>query len=702
MNISAIAIKRPVFTVMVTVALLVLGAVGLSRLGTDLFPDVSFPVVIVNIVYPGASPAEVENLVSKPLEDAVVSLNGLDRVRDRSRARGSRRRSSSSSSGSTSRRARRSVRERVAQTRVQAPGGGEGAGRRAPRSVARRRCSSTRCAGQGSLSQIRKYADDVLRPALEQVDGVAARQHQGRRRARGPRRPRPLAPRRARPLARGHPRRAARRQPHRPRGPLRRVDARDQRPRRRRAGTVEQIREWSSRPRRTAPRVRLRDVANVEDGWEEMRTRIRSNGDEAVSFEVVKQSGRNTVAIADAVKAQLAALEKAFPPGMRAELILDSSRVHPRERARGRDRHRLRRGDGDPRSSSSSCSTCGRPSSAPFALPTSVIATFFLMYVLGFTLNMMTLLGLSLAIGLLIDDAVVVRENIFKHLERGEPPREAALRGTEEIALSVLATTLTIVAVFVPVAFMSGIVGQFFRQFGLTVSAGDAHLALRRLHARPDALVALLAGACEQASATRSRSSSGPSRRRSTRWMTLYRGLLGWSLRHKRVVGRSRSARSSGWGTSRSQGSEFVSEEDRGQMVLDIELPAGTSLEETRGGAPRSRRRSSRTALRHPPRDARPRRRHNKTSMRDRHRPQAGAHGGPARDQGRRCGASPLKIPGAKVAITPPPFVEGAGDAGGDHGASPGRRRTRRSRPTPSRSGGRSSGIPGVTDVQVR
>src|SRR5262249_51651997 len=104
-----------------------------------------------------------------------------------------------------------------------------------------------------------------------------------------------------------------------------------------------------------------------------------------------------------------------------------------------------------------------------FALPTHVLAPLFLMYVLRSTLDMMTLLGLSLAIGLLIDDAVVVRENIFKHLERGEPPREAALHGTEEIALSVLATTLTIVAVFVPVAFMSGIIGQFFRQFGLTV-----------------------------------------------------------------------------------------------------------------------------------------------------------------------------------------------------------------------------------------
>src|SRR5206468_5022697 len=105
------------------------------------------------------------------------------------------------------------------------------------------------------------------------------------------------------------------------------------------------------------------------------------------------------------------------------------------------------------------------------ALPTSVIGTFFIMYVLGYSLNMMTLLGLSLAIGLLIDDAVVVRENIFKHLERGKPPAQAALDGTKEIALSVLATTLTIVAVFMPVAFVKGMVGQFFRQFGITISA---------------------------------------------------------------------------------------------------------------------------------------------------------------------------------------------------------------------------------------
>src|SRR5271170_1552989 len=172
MNISAIAIQRPVFTVMVTVALLVLGAVGLSRLGTDLFPDVSFPVVSVNIVYPGASPAEVENLVSKPLEDAVVSLNGLDRVMTQSREGLSTtivffKLGVDIQEGATL------VRERVAQTRFKLP-----AEVKEP-AVSRLDPSATpvliyTLRGQGSLSQIRKYADDVLRPALEQVDGVAA------------------------------------------------------------------------------------------------------------------------------------------------------------------------------------------------------------------------------------------------------------------------------------------------------------------------------------------------------------------------------------------------------------------------------------------------------------------------------------------------------------------------------------------------
>ena len=594
MNISAIAIKRPVFTVMVTVALLVLGAVGLSRLGTDLFPDVSFPVVVVNIVYPGASPEEVENLVSKPLEDSIVSLNGLDRLMTSSREGLSTtivffKLGVDIQEGATL------VRERVAQVRFKLP-----AEVKEP-AVARLDPSATPVLiytlhGQGSLSQIRKYADDVLRPALEQVDGVAAVRIKGgadrevhvdldlsRLDALG------LSPEAISGVLRGanvtvpagHYDESTREISVRAVGEL---------------GTVEQIRDLVVATAKDGSAVRLRDVASVEDGWEEMRTRIRANGDEAVSFEVVKQSGRNTIAIADAVRERLGGLEKAFPPGMRAEIILDSS-AFIRETAREVEISIVYGGAMailiilvfmlDLRSTIISA----------FALPTSVIATFFLMYVLGFTLNMMTLLGLSLAIGLLIDDAVVVRENIFKHLERGEPPREAALRGTEEIALSVLATTLTIVAVFVPVAFMSGLVGQFFRQFGLTVSAAVL-------------LSLFVAFTLDPMLSSRFSRTVDHSRRDPFAFVKrpfeivfkgmddAYRGLLAWSLRHKLVVGALAIGALVGvFQIVGIMGADFVNAEDRSQMVLDIELPAGTYRSRRRAGG---RRRDRGGAARRP------------------------------------------------------------------------------------------------------
>src|SRR5262249_15409159 len=178
----------------------------------------------------------------------------------------------------------------------------------------------------------------------------------------------------------------------------------------------------------------------------------------------------NTIAVGDAAKAKLAKIAPTLPKGIEYRAVFDQStfireNVHEVEGA-------IVYGGAmailvillfmlDLRSTLISA----------VALPTSVVSTFFVMYLLGFTLNMMTLLALSLAIGLLIDDAVVVRENISKHLERGVDPREAALRGTKEIALSVLATTLTVVAGFIRVAFMEGIVGQFFRQFGFTITA---------------------------------------------------------------------------------------------------------------------------------------------------------------------------------------------------------------------------------------
>ena len=469
MNLSGIAIRRPVFMSMVALFLMVLGGIGLSKMGTERFPDVSFPVVVVNITYPGASPNEVEQLVTKPIEDAVVSVNGLDRLQSQSRE------------GVSTviilfkletdvKQAAIEVREKVAQVRYRLPTEAK------EPSIARYDMGATPVltytlsGGGRSLDETQKFAKDVLKPALEQVEGVATVTVQG-----GADREVKVQLDLARidalhlsPLAvlaslktqnlnvpAGHYDEGSKEVSVRTIGEFK---------------TVEDIRNAIVAAAPDGSNVRLRDVAQVEDGSEESRTKIRVNGEPAVTFSVIKQSGTNTVGVSDDAKAKLATLEKNFPPGIKSALIVEEAK-YIRENA-----HEVEIaiffGGGmailvilifmlDIRSTLISA----------VALPTSVVSTFFVMWLFKFTFNMMTLLALSLAIGLLIDDAVVVRENISKHLERGVDPRKAAEEGTKEISLSVLATTLTIVAVFVPVAFMSGMVGQFFRQFGITICA---------------------------------------------------------------------------------------------------------------------------------------------------------------------------------------------------------------------------------------
>ncbi|MFI5289478.1 MAG: efflux RND transporter permease subunit, partial [Polyangia bacterium] len=576
MNLSAIAIRRPVFTVMMTVALLVLGFLGLGRLGTDLFPDVSIPVVSVTVVYPGAGPSEVETQISKPIEDVVVGLNGIDRVRTYSRE-------GLSSTivmfklGVDLPEAATEVRERVAQLRSKLP-----AEAKEP-TITRFDVASApvliyTARGSGSLSKTRKLAEDVIKPALEQVDGVAsvdvkggaAREiHVDLDRARvdalGVSPAVVVAQLKAANLTvpAGHYDEGTHEISVRTVGELDDVDA---------------IRNLIVATAKDGSAVRLRDVATVEDGFEELRTRVRANGEPAVTFSVLKQSGRNTVAVSEAVKARLAELEKTFPPGFSTKLIVDQA-TFIQENAHEVEVAIVFGGAMailiillfmlDLRSTLISA----------VALPTSVIGTFFVMYLLGFTLNMMTLLGLSLAIGLLIDDAVVVRENIFKHLERGKSPAQAALDGTSEISLSVLATTLTIVAVFMPVAFVKGMAGQFFRQFGITVSAAVMISLFVAFTLDP------------MLSSRFSKKLGGPDR---FHWLKApflrvfegmdsgYRRILGWAVGHKAwvaVFALASLALMAGIG--KLMGSEFVTAEDRGQFVVDFEVPAGTSLDET-------------------------------------------------------------------------------------------------------------------------
>lgn len=578
MTLSDIAIRRPVFTIVMQLVLIVLGLVSLKDMGTDLFPDVSFPIVTVSTIYPGASPSEVEAQVTKPLEDAVAGIGGLDTVRSSSRESFSMVLVIFKMSTNVDK-AAQDVRDKIAAVRSRLPT------EALDPSIRKIDVGATpvlmyvaNVEGQPT-QEVKRVVEEKLKPLLERVPGVAAVEVTG-----GADREVKVEVDRKRldalnlPLTQVTDKlkldNLAVPAGHFPQG-MQEISVRL-------SGdlqTAEDVANIVVATTAAGTQIRLKEVAEVYEGLAEVRTDIRSNGRPAVAFEVVKQSGTNTVQVADAVKNKLDEVMPMMGKGFGINNIFDQS-VFIRESTHEVEISIVYGGIMailvillfmlDFRSTFISS----------LALPTSVIGTFWIMSLLGFTLNMMTLLALSLAIGLLIDDAVVVRENIFRHLERGEDPAVAASKGTSEIALAVLATTLTIVAVFVPVAFMSGVVGQFFRSFGLTISAAtmlslfvaftldpmlSSKLAVKIDHSKKKNVVvrffeAIHAGIEEAYVAT-----------------------LRLSVRHRVItvligvaafVGAAQLAKL--------MGTEFVAQEDRGQFIIDVQLPPGTSLDETR------------------------------------------------------------------------------------------------------------------------
>ncbi|MBC7171022.1 MAG: efflux RND transporter permease subunit, partial [Polyangiaceae bacterium] len=327
--------------------------------------------------------------------------------------------------------------------------------------------------------------------------------------------------------------------------------------------------------------IRLGEIARIEDGIEDIDMIVRSNAAPAVVLDVLKASGENSVEIAAQVRSRLDSFE--LPEGVQKNLIFDTSEfilenAHEVEVA-------VVFGGAmailvillfmlDLRSTLISA----------VALPTAIIGTFFLMFVLDYSLNMMTLLGLSLAIGLLIDDSIVVRENIVKHLERGEDPTTAAIKGTKEITLAVLATTATLCAVFVPVAFTQGVVGQFFRQFGITI-AGATILSTFVAFTLDPMLSARFAKQRKPGERDRFEAIKRPLLTFYEQLDALYLAILRVIVSKKRYMALVFVAATAmlfgSFGLAGIMGSEFMSVEDRGLFNVIIELPAGTSLEST-------------------------------------------------------------------------------------------------------------------------
>ncbi len=573
MTLSDVAIRRPVFTAMMSVSLVVLGIIGLSRLGTDLYPDVAMPFVTITTYYPGANPQDVEDDVTRPIEDAVAGINGIDRLFSNSREDVSFVFAQFKLKVPLAE-AVQQVRDKVGQAQGSLPLEAK------PPIISQYDIGAqpvlvfSASSGADSIA-LREMLDDQVRPRLEQIEGVAAVRivggnqpevavdlFQDRLSQLGLTADAVFQKIKAEHLDLPGGRYFA--------GPAEvgvRVKGE--------FADAEKLRDMTVATAPDGSQVRLGDVGLVRRGAQEPRTLVRTNGIEAVAVEVVKQAGSNSVAVANAARAQLPGLEKQF--GFKSAVLIDQSVMIE---ANAREVWVAIFFGGamailiillfllDLRGTFISA----------LALPTSVIGTLFAMYALGYSLNQLTLLGLSLAIGLLIDDAVVVRESITRRLEAGDDPASAASKGTQEIALAVLATTLTLVAVFVPVAFMQGIVGQFFRQFGLTITFAVL-ISLFVAFTLDPMLSARLARRHVPGAVKRESRVKRLLRETFDKNDRLYARLLDWVLRHRRKTVAAAMLLFAGTLALGSRlGSEFLSREDRGELIVNLEFPPGTSL----------------------------------------------------------------------------------------------------------------------------
>ena len=468
MFISDLAIKRPVITVVSMLALVVFGLVALTQLDTDEFPEIDAPVVVVSIPFPGASPDTVEREVLDPIEEAISGISGVDRMTG----------SGLDSFGNIvvefvfgkdTRVATQEIRDKISGIRNDLPAEMEEPILTqfdpADLPIVSLTLSSPGLTGP----ELTRLADPDVTRRLRGLSGVASVDVVGgiERELTVEIRPRDLQ---AAGVTVGQLVQAL--QTQNLAAPVGRLSGDlDERTIRLR-GRLESPTDFAQLvvSESNGRVVRLGDVAQVRDGTEEPRSVALYNGDEAVGIDIKKSQGYSTTAVADAVRTAVTTIQPTLPPGVTLRVVRDAGvRV---SNSVASVQEALLEGAALTvivvflfLNSWRSTVITG------LALPVSVLASFVAVWAFGFTLNTMSLLGLSLAIGILIDDAIVVRENIVRHVEMGKDHYRAAFDGTNEIGLAVAATTFSIVVVFVPIAFMGGIAGQWFAPFALTIAA---------------------------------------------------------------------------------------------------------------------------------------------------------------------------------------------------------------------------------------
>ncbi|MFZ2294769.1 MAG: efflux RND transporter permease subunit [Polaromonas sp.] len=481
---TQVSLKNPVFATMVMLAIVVLGLFSYQRMQVDQFPNIDLPVVVITADYPGASPEIVESEVTKKIEEGVNSIAGVNTLTSRS------------FEGQAvviiefqlyidGRKAAEDVREKIAAIRptfrdeVKEPRvlRFDPASRAIWSVAVLPSAPSTSAPGKMQASAARpmsaieltSWADQVLKKRLENVRGAGSVTLVGATRREINIYLNPQAMESLGICAEQVVNAVRNENQDLPLGAIRslaqervvKIDARMKRPED--FGSIIVTRKGS------AP-ITVSQVARIADGAQELDSLALYNGQRTLLLSVQKAQDENTIGVVDGLNKAVAELQPQLPPGARLELITDGSR--PIRIAVENVRRTLIEGAlltvlivflflNSWRSTVITGLT----------LPISIIGTFLFMNLFGFTINMITLMALSLCVGLLIDDAIVVRENIVRHVQMGKAPYQASLDGTQEIGLAVLATTFSIVAVFLPVGFMGGIIGKFFHEFGITIVA---------------------------------------------------------------------------------------------------------------------------------------------------------------------------------------------------------------------------------------
>jgi HAE1 family hydrophobic/amphiphilic exporter-1 len=584
---TRVSIGNPVLATMVMLAFVVLGLFSYQRLAVDQFPNVEFPTVVVQMEYPGASPEIVENEVTKKIEEAVNTVAGINALWSRS-YEGSAVVVVEFNLDVDGRKAAEDVREKVASIRptlrdeVKEPR----ITRFDPASMPIYNVAVLASDTGKSPQELTTWASQVLQKRLENVRGVGAVTIVG-----GVEREINvyLKPAALEAFGIGVDQVVAAVRSENQELPLGAIRSREQE-------SVVQINARLKRPedfrdiivtRRGGAPVRLSQVADIVDGPQELDSLALYNGRRTVLLSVQKSQGENTIAVVDGLNKALEETKALLPPGIAVEVNRDNSRAI-RVSVDNLKRTLFEGALLTIAIVFLFLNSWRSTVITGLTLPIALIGTFLFMYGFGFTINGITMMALSLCVGLLIDDAIVVRENIVRHVQMGKPPHDAALEGTNEIGLAVLATTLSIVAVFLPIGFMGGIVGKFFHEFGITIVAAVLISMFVSFTLDP-----MLSSVWHDPGAEHSTGGrtlydrtlgrlTGLVERFTARLSETYQAILGWSLAHRgATLGIALASLAASFFLVPVLGAEFIPKADFSETQINFYTPVGSSIEVT-------------------------------------------------------------------------------------------------------------------------